>query len=80
MNTPPSHARPQTLYSSLCNPFTHPSAQEPPFCSKSSNLQEWVERVVCEVETLARHVYHSIIDGWSTGFDTSDGAIGFFIR
>ena len=35
---------------------------------------------MCEVETLARHVYHSIIDGWSTGFDTSDGAIGFFIR
>ena len=62
MYTPPSHARPQTLYSSLCNPFTHLSALEHPFCSKSINLQEWVERVVCEVRVqVGGHVYHVVI-------------------
>jgi hypothetical protein len=28
---------------------THPSALEPPVCSKQINVREWVERVVCEV-------------------------------
>ena len=32
------------------------------------------------LEILARHVYHILIEGWSTGLGTSDGVLGVFIR
>jgi hypothetical protein len=32
------------------------------------------------LEILARHVYHIMIEGWSTGLGTSEGVLGVFIR